>query len=175
MRERDKALVETTREVIAQSGFPLSQEQKVQIASSCYPHMADAAVIERWIDKKLSQPDVRAALADIFGSVGITPLFLLEKHKEHIEGVTYQKVVRTKTNEGDWLEEVVDVKDKPSWAALQAAEKMVFPQAPTKVQGDFRVLSGTIEPPVRNGPPKTGARLLGSARVEVETLEAEGE
>lgn len=167
MRERDKALVETTREAIATGGFPLSLEQKVAIASTCYPRREDAARIEKWIDKKLTQPDIRAAMVDIFGSVGITPLYLLEKTKEHIEGVEYDKVLRTKEGE----EYVERVKDKPSYAALRDATKMLFPVAATKVQIDQRVLTGTIEPPVRNGPPPTGARLLGSARVQVETIE----
>ena len=122
MRRRDEAFIRAVREAIATAGLPIHDDQKCEIASQSRTHLVKRKAMIAFVDAKLRQPNIREALVDIFGTVGLTPLYLLEKHKQFIDGVEYEKVVVTP--EGS---QVIRVQSEPSYPALRDVMKLVFP------------------------------------------------
>jgi hypothetical protein len=134
-----------------------------EIAEASHAALSTSPAKIAWVKRKLLNPDIRAALGDVFASAGLDVPYLLGKFKEHIDGIEHD--VEIKDPKSKVTVEVVRVHDKPNYAALRDVAAMVLPAVPKEVRIDQRSVTMRLEAPERVGPPVMQARLLGSAKV----------
>lgn len=163
-RKRDRALVTALLESVAANGGQLTEDACLAALNSAHQtQYRDAAAARRTIERKLRNPDIRKALADVYQSVGDFSIAdAIVKHVEHINGVEYDKVVRRKDGH-DWVEAVERVHDKPSYAALKDFLSMTLPMPAKKLAIDVTAHAGRS---MLESVPAIEPRAIGPAKVE---------
>jgi hypothetical protein len=171
-RKRDRYLVDAILRHAGANGGKLTPEVAAAALDEVWTRggkPAKPATAMEIIRKKLSDPNIRKAIGDIYQEVGgFTIVDAVKLHVEHIKGIEHDKIVRHKEG-SDWVEEVERVQDKPNYGALKDYLNMTVPQPAKKLEISGGVGSAgfgaALVPPV-------AARALGPAVVEDAPTEA---
>ena len=165
-RKRDRLLVDSILRHAGANGGKLTPEVAAAALNDVWARggkPAKPATAMEVIRRKLSDPNIRKAIGDIYQEVGgFTIVDAVKLHVEHIRGIEHDKIIRHKEG-SDWVEEVERVQDKPNYGALKDYLTMTVPMPAKKLEisagAGFGASLATSVPPV-------AARALGPAVVE---------
>jgi hypothetical protein len=120
-RQRDRWLVDALIRAAARHGGQLTEDARHEAVAEVHQNNPSRKRALAIVDKKLRNPNIRQALADVYqGVADFTIGDAVELHVGHIRGLRHRAIYKDGSER--------DVIEKPSWPALKAYEDLVFPQ-----------------------------------------------